>query len=179
VLFLGLPPTRLACVFYSECMPFVLYYSYLCLHRRYSCSSCQKTHRSNSYPCIDGCCGCYFCQRRRNATSSCCRRPLPTSTMATENQKYCITFDNVKEAAARIHGVAHRTPVLTSQTVITNTGKNYFFKVEAMQKTGSFKFRGALNAVKTELEADPTRSSMPVVTHSSGVSTQRGDGRNL
>jgi serine racemase len=63
--------------------------------------------------------------------------------------------------------------------VITNTGKNYFFKVEAMQKTGSFKFRGALNAVKTELEADPTRSTMPVVTHSSGVSTQRGDGRNL
>jgi threonine dehydratase len=86
-------------------------------------------------------------------------------------QKYCITFDNVKEAAGRIKGVAHRTPVLTSQSLIT-TGKNFFFKVEAMQKTGSFKFRGALNAVKAELESDPNRSSMPVVTHSSGNHAQ-------
>jgi serine racemase len=88
-------------------------------------------------------------------------------------QNYCITFDNVKEAAARIKGVAHRTPVLTSQSLIPTGGKNYFFKVEAMQKTGSFKFRGALNAIKAELEeSDPKRSSMPVVTHSSGNHAQ-------
>jgi threonine dehydratase len=87
-------------------------------------------------------------------------------------QKYCITFENVKEAAERIKGVAHRTPVLTSKTLIQND-KNYFFKVEALQKTGSFKFRGAVNAVKAELEkSDPNRSSLPVVTHSSGNHAQ-------
>jgi len=84
-------------------------------------------------------------------------------------QAYCIDFAKVQEAAARIKGVAHRTPVLTSQTIIPQNGKNYFFKVEAMQKTGSFKFRGALNAIKTEMESSGVRSSMPVVTHSSGV----------
>jgi threonine dehydratase len=92
---------------------------------------------------------------------------------------YCISLDDVKEAARRIHGVAHRTPVMTSQSLIpikddndgTDRGIRYFFKVEAMQKTGSFKFRGALNAIKSELEtfAGP---SMPVVTHSSGNHAQ-------
>lgn len=87
--------------------------------------------------------------------------------------KYCITFDKVKEAASRIEGVAHRTPVLTSLTIIPDTGKEYFFKVEAMQKTGSFKFRGALNAVKAELESlSSSSTSMPVVTHSSGNHAQ-------
>lgn len=87
---------------------------------------------------------------------------------------YCISFDDVKAAAGRIEGIAHKTPVLTSETIIPTTGKKYFFKVEAMQKTGSFKFRGALNAVKSELEKRDGQivSSMPVVTHSSGVSCQ-------
>jgi threonine dehydratase len=84
------------------------------------------------------------------------------------NEKdYCICLDDVKQAATRIQGVAVRTPVLTSRSIIRDTGKSYFFKAEALQRTGSFKFRGALNAVKAELEtvSGPT---MPVVTHSSG-----------
>ena len=88
-----------------------------------------------------------------------------------EKDKHCITFANVKEAASRIKDIAYRTPVLTSQSLI-KTGKNYFFKVEALQRTGSFKFRGALNAIKTELESDSARSSMLVVTHSSGNHAQ-------
>ena len=91
--------------------------------------------------------------------------------LTMSDEKYCISFDNVKEAAARIQGVAHRTPVLTSRSLIPTTDKSYFFKVEALQKTGSFKFRGALNAVKSELEAFDG-SSMPVVTHSSGNHAQ-------
>jgi threonine dehydratase len=88
--------------------------------------------------------------------------------MVNEND-YCITFENVQQAAARIQDVVVRTPVLTSQTIIPGTGKSYFFKVEAMQRTGSFKFRGAINAVKAELESSvSTGSTMPVVTHSSG-----------
>jgi threonine dehydratase len=61
---------------------------------------------------------------------------------------------------------------MTSQSLIINDdGKKYYFKVEAMQKTGSFKFRGALNAVKSELEAF-NGPSMSVVTHSSGNHAQ-------
>ena len=72
---------------------------------------------------------------------------------------YCISLQDVEKASQRIQDIAHRTPVLTSQSLIPSfpnshdDGKKYFFKVEAMQKTGSFKFRGALNAIKTELES--------------------------
>jgi threonine dehydratase len=81
-------------------------------------------------------------------------------------QDYCITFENVQEAATRIKGVVVRTPVLSSKMIIPGTGKTYYFKAEALQKTGSFKFRGALNAVMAEVES--ATGSMPVVTHSSG-----------
>jgi threonine dehydratase len=63
--------------------------------------------------------------------------------------------------------------VLTSQSLIlSDVGKRYFYKVEAFQKTGSFKFRGALNAVKAELEKDQVTSPFPVVTHGSGNHAQ-------
>ena len=91
---------------------------------------------------------------------------------------YCITLDDVKKAAERIEGIAHRTPVLTSSSINRLAHRNLFFKVEALQKTGSFKFRGALNAVKEELErrsssgSTDKSSSLPVVTHSSGNHAQ-------
>ena len=79
---------------------------------------------------------------------------------------YCISLDDVMEAAERIEGVAHRTPVLTSSSFDSND-RHVFFKVEAMQRTGSFKFRGALNAVKAHV-ANTASPSLHVVTHSSG-----------
>ena len=84
--------------------------------------------------------------------------------------QYCINFEDVKEAEIRINGFAHRTPVMTSKSLMIashDDGKNYFFKIEAMQKTGSFKFRGAMNAVK----ALPP-NTISVVTHSSGNHAQ-------
>uniref|UniRef100_A0A7S4AAI2 Tryptophan synthase beta chain-like PALP domain-containing protein n=1 Tax=Pseudo-nitzschia australis TaxID=44445 RepID=A0A7S4AAI2_9STRA len=107
--------------------------------------------------------------------------PLSSSSSP---QNYCISFDDVKKAADRIRGVAHRTPVMTCRSLIASSeyddGKNYFFKIEAMQKTGSFKFRGALNAVKNRLEINgsiedkdkPSSSNLSVVTHSSGNHAQ-------
>ena len=91
--------------------------------------------------------------------------------------QYCISFEDVEKAAKRIRGVAHKTPVLTSRSIISSSdyddGKNYFFKVEAMQKTGSFKFRGALNAIKNQLEVVKDDSEeLLVVTHSSGNHAQ-------
>ncbi|MGC2041673.1 pyridoxal-phosphate dependent enzyme, partial [Paraburkholderia caledonica] len=57
------------------------------------------------------------------------------------------TFDDVLDAAARLEGVAHRTPVLTSSTFNERTGASVFFKCENFQRMGAFKFRGAYNAI--------------------------------
>eukprot|EP00543_Licmophora_paradoxa_P004976 CAMPEP_0202443516 /NCGR_PEP_ID=MMETSP1360-20130828/2745_1 /ASSEMBLY_ACC=CAM_ASM_000848 /TAXON_ID=515479 /ORGANISM="Licmophora paradoxa, Strain CCMP2313" /LENGTH=361 /DNA_ID=CAMNT_0049059213 /DNA_START=22 /DNA_END=1107 /DNA_ORIENTATION=- len=103
--------------------------------------------------------------------------------MADDKQKeYCVNFENVKEAASRIEGVVRRTPVLTSplfdddDSIISSNGnkKRFYFKVEAMQHTGSFKFRGALNATKCEVAKNGNTDSSPlhVVTHSSGNHAQ-------
>jgi threo-3-hydroxy-L-aspartate ammonia-lyase len=58
-----------------------------------------------------------------------------------------IEFDDVQQAAARLAGVAHRTPVLRSRTVDELTGAKVFFKCENLQRMGAFKFRGAYNAL--------------------------------
>ena len=87
------------------------------------------------------------------------------------SEAYCISLEDVKEAAARIDGVAHRTPVLTSRSFDCH-GKHFFFKAEALQRTGSFKFRGALNATKCEIATNTTASPLQVVTHSSGNHAQ-------
>jgi threonine dehydratase len=90
-----------------------------------------------------------------------------------EATNYCVDVDDVIAAAERIKGIAYRTPVLTSSSLdqLTN-GRKIFFKVEAMQRTGSFKFRGALNATKCALSDSPSTSSLSVVTHSSGNHAQ-------
>ena len=57
------------------------------------------------------------------------------------------TFADVREAARRIAGIAHRTPVLTSRTADRQVGGRLFFKAENLQRAGAFKFRGACNAI--------------------------------
>jgi threo-3-hydroxy-L-aspartate ammonia-lyase len=58
-----------------------------------------------------------------------------------------ISLDDVRAAAARIAGIAHRTPVLTSRALDDATGATVFLKAENLQRVGAFKFRGACNAV--------------------------------
>jgi threonine dehydratase len=58
-----------------------------------------------------------------------------------------VTLDDVRAAAARIKGAAHRTPVLRSRTLDALVGAEVFFKCENFQRAGAFKFRGAYNAV--------------------------------
>ncbi len=79
------------------------------------------------------------------------------------------TIADVERAAARLKGVAHRTPVLTSRTANALAGASLYFKAENLQRTGAFKFRGAYNAVAA-LDADQRRSG--VVTYSSGNHAQ-------
>jgi threo-3-hydroxy-L-aspartate ammonia-lyase len=65
--------------------------------------------------------------------------------MATETLP--IAFDDVRAAAARLRGVAHRAPVLTSRTLDERCGGRVLLKAENLQRVGAFKFRGAYNAV--------------------------------
>src|ERR1700754_3600226 len=79
------------------------------------------------------------------------------------------TFDDVLDAAARLEGVAHRTPVLTSSTFNERTGAAVFFKCENFQRMGAFKFRGAYNAI-SHFDAEQRKAG--VLTYSSGNHAQ-------
>jgi len=82
---------------------------------------------------------------------------------------YAADLQNVRAAAQRIAGRAHRTPVATCATIDRLTGRRVFFKCEHLQKVGAFKFRGACNAVMKLPEELAARG---VVTHSSGNHAQ-------
>ncbi|MEM1322601.1 MAG: pyridoxal-phosphate dependent enzyme [Bacteroidota bacterium] len=69
------------------------------------------------------------------------------------------------DCQARISPHLHRTPVLSSTAINQMAGAQLFFKCENFQKTGSFKMRGATNAVLSLSEEERARG---VVTHSSG-----------
>ena len=60
-----------------------------------------------------------------------------------------LTFDDITAAAARLDGVAHRTPVITSRTLDDRLGARVALKAETLQRVGAFKFRGAYNAVSS------------------------------
>lgn len=74
-------------------------------------------------------------------------------------------FENIEEAHRRINKLVYRTPVLTSESINQITGGSIYFKCENFQKTGSFKFRGACNAVFSLTGEEASRG---VCTHSSG-----------
>jgi len=76
-----------------------------------------------------------------------------------------ITIKDIIQASERISHFAHETPVLSSSRVNKICGCNIFFKCENLQRTGSFKFRGAVNAVGMLL---PEKFEKGVITHSSG-----------
>jgi len=80
-----------------------------------------------------------------------------------------LTLDDVRDAASRLEGVAHRTPVLTSRTLDARTGARVYLKAENLQRTGSFKFRGAWNAVAS---LPPQVRSRGVAAYSSGNHAQ-------
>jgi threo-3-hydroxy-L-aspartate ammonia-lyase len=80
-----------------------------------------------------------------------------------------ISLDDVRAAAGRIRGVAHRTPVLTSRALDEATGATVLLKAENLQRVGAFKFRGAYNAVAS-LSDDERRRG--VATVSSGNHAQ-------
>ncbi len=80
-----------------------------------------------------------------------------------------IDLDDVRRAARRIEGVAHRTPAITSRTLDERTGAAVVLKPENLQRIGAFKFRGAYNTVAS---LDPAERARGVVTASSGNHAQ-------
>lgn len=80
-----------------------------------------------------------------------------------------VTADEIRTAAERIRGVAHRTPVMTSRSFDSVAGIRAFFKCENLQRGGAFKIRGAANFIFSIPKADLRRG---VVAFSSGNHAQ-------
>ncbi|MDQ0704209.1 threonine dehydratase [Pseudomonas sp. W3I7] len=78
-------------------------------------------------------------------------------------------YSDVVAAAQRLEGFAHQTPVFTSRTLDAETGAQVFIKCENLQRTGSFKFRGAFNALS---QFDAQQRKAGVVAFSSGNHAQ-------
>ncbi|HWD76685.1 MAG TPA: pyridoxal-phosphate dependent enzyme [Solirubrobacteraceae bacterium] len=78
-------------------------------------------------------------------------------------------LEDVRRAAARLDGVAHRTPVQTSRAINSLVGAELAFKCETFQRVGAFKFRGAYNAVAS---LEPDARARGVCTASSGNHAQ-------
>jgi threonine dehydratase len=80
-------------------------------------------------------------------------------TASAEPSQVLPTAADVEEAAKRLRGVALRTPLLASPVLDARTGGRVFLKAETLQRTGSFKFRGAYNKI----------SSLPAESRAGGV----------
>jgi threonine dehydratase len=80
-----------------------------------------------------------------------------------------VTLADVRDAAARIDGVAHRTPVLRSRTLDALVGAEVHLKCENFQRIGAFKFRGAYNAAS---RLTPEQLAKGIAAYSSGNHAQ-------
>jgi len=79
------------------------------------------------------------------------------------------SFADVEAAAARLEGVATKTPLIRSGSLDALTGGTVLLKAETLQRTGSFKFRGAYNAIAG---VDPQARAKGIVACSSGNHAQ-------
>jgi threonine dehydratase len=80
-----------------------------------------------------------------------------------------VTLQDVRDAAKRIAGAAHRTPVIRSRTLDALVGAQLHIKAENLQRVGAFKFRGACNAIA---RLSPAQLAQGVVAYSSGNHAQ-------
>jgi threo-3-hydroxy-L-aspartate ammonia-lyase len=80
-----------------------------------------------------------------------------------------LTIELIKDAAARIDGHIHRTPVISSRSFNERAGREVFFKCENLQRAGAFKIRGATNKILSLSEEEKRRG---VAAFSSGNHAQ-------
>ena len=82
-----------------------------------------------------------------------------------------VTLDDVRAARERVADVAIRTPVLGSRTFSDLAGATVLLKAEHLQKTGSFKIRGATNRLAALTDEERRRGviAMSAGNHAQGV----------
>src|SRR5215831_18431652 len=91
--------------------------------------------------------------------------PMTTAPTFEATTYQAPSWEAISEAHARIVPRIHRTPIFTSASFDVLAGTRLFFKCENLQKTGSFKIRGAANAV---LSLSKEEAAQGIVTQSSG-----------
>ncbi len=86
------------------------------------------------------------------------------------------TLDDIKAAAKRIAPFAHRTPLLESRVLNERVGGRLLLKCENLQRTGSFKFRGAYNRISQLSEEELGRGLIALSSgnHAQGVAAAAG-----
>lgn len=89
--------------------------------------------------------------------------------MSSPNVNATIDLADIRSAAARIRPYVHRTPLLSSRSLSERLGIEVRLKCENLQRAGSFKIRGAMNAL---LQVDEAQRSRGVVAFSSGNHAQ-------
>ena len=80
-----------------------------------------------------------------------------------------ISYHAIQRAAARLNGIANKTPILTSRNVNVRIAGSVYFKCENFQRMGAFKFRGAYNALSLLSKKEQLHG---VITYSSGNHAQ-------
>src|SRR2546423_8993071 len=88
---------------------------------------------------------------------------------APDKTALAVSYADVADAAERLAGHSHHTPVMTSRTVNERSGAEVFFKCENFQRMGAFKFRGAYNAMS---RLSPDERGRGVLAYSSGNHAQ-------
>src|SRR5215467_9107352 len=90
---------------------------------------------------------------------------MSTATSVESANYHPPTWEAICQAHARIAPRIHRTPILTCTSLDSIAGARFFFKCDNFQKTGSFKIRGASNAI---LSLSNEQAARGIVTQSSG-----------
>ena len=86
------------------------------------------------------------------------------------------TIEDIQDARARLDGLAVRTPLLPAPVLSRRLGRPVFIKPECLQRTGSFKFRGAYNRISRLTAAERTSGVVAVSSgnHAQGVAASAG-----
>lgn len=112
-----------------------------------------------------------------------CRKPPKTVyfidfTAKGHYNNHTMEFKDIIAARERLSGTVHHTPLEHSQTFSAMSGGDVYLKCENLQKTGSFKVRGALNKIsKLDLNGNTAVYSCSAGNHAQGVAfaaTERG-----
>ena len=93
---------------------------------------------------------------------------IPYGSVQTGETQTTVTLDDIREAQARLHGIAVRTGLIRSEIQHLGSGldgRTLYLKPENLQPIGAFKLRGAYNKIAS---LSPEERKRGVITYSSG-----------